>query len=89
MSRMYRREERETTQGMTSQLLGSIWMMYNKDSCLIKQPPYHLPHAYHEQVQEQLEMLESGIIDESTSEWASPIVIVHKKDRTLRLGVDY
>ena len=39
-----------------------------------------LPHAYRETVQSELkEMLESGIIDKSTSEWASPIVLVRKK----------
>ena len=46
----------------------------------VKQPPYRLPYAYRQQVQEELaDMLESGIIEESSSEWASPIVLVHKK----------
>ena len=56
----------------------------------IKQPPYRLPYAYRQEVQEELEeMLENGIIEESGSEWASPMVLVHKKDGSLRLCVDY
>ena len=56
----------------------------------VKLPPYRLPHAYREQVRKELdEMLDSGIIEKSTSEWASPIVLVKKKDGTLRMCVDY
>ena len=34
-------------------------------------------------------MQESGIIEPSTTEWSSPIVLVKKKDGTLRMCVDY
>ena len=39
---------------------------------------------------EELEDMEkNGIIEKSESEWASPLVIVAKKDRGVRLCVDY
>lgn len=34
-------------------------------------------------------MLQEGLIEESQSEWASPMVIVRKKDMSLRICVDY
>ena len=56
----------------------------------VRLPPYRLPHAYRESVKKELkEMQEQGIIEPSTSEWASPVVLVKKKDGALRLCVDY
>ena len=55
-----------------------------------RQPPYRLPHAYREKIQQELETMEAeGIVESSSSEWASPIVLVKKKDNSLRLCVDY
>lgn len=53
-------------------------------------PPYRLPHAYRDIVKTELEEMErDGIIEPSSSEWAFPIVLVKKKDGTLRMCVDY
>ena len=61
-----------------------------KEASPIKQPPYRIPYAYREEVKQELkEMLNAGIIEESNSEWASPIVLVRKKDKSLRLCVGY
>ena len=55
----------------------------------IRLPPYRLPHAYRETVQKELkEMMESGTIEKSSSEWAAPIVLV-VKDGSIRMCVDY
>eukprot|EP00731_Ephydatia_muelleri_P022383 Em0014g974a len=56
----------------------------------VRRPPYRLPHAYKELVKKELEdMLENDIIETTSSEWASPIVMVKKKDGSLRMCVDY
>ena len=56
----------------------------------VRLPAYRIPHAYREQVRQEIEeMLEAGTIEPSSSEWSSPIVLVKKKDGTLRICVDY
>jgi len=56
----------------------------------IKQVAYRLPYAYQKAVKEELQEMErDGIIEPSTSGWASPIVLIRMKDGTLRLCVDY
>lgn len=55
-----------------------------------RQPPYQIPHVYCETVKQKLdEMLEAGLISKLRSEWSSPIVLVKKKDDTIRLCIDY
>ena len=49
------------------------------DAAPVGLPPYRLPHAYCEQVQQELkEMLHHGIIEPSQSDWAAPMVLVKK-----------
>ena len=56
----------------------------------ISQRPYRVPVAYEQEVNNQLELLQrDGIISLSKSPWASPMVVVKKKDNSLRLCVDY
>ncbi len=55
-----------------------------KGSRAIRQAPYRLAHAYREIVRQELkEMSEANIIE------PSPIVLVRKKDETMRFCVDY
>lgn len=52
--------------------------------------PYRLSHHEREQVRNMVdEMLSAGIIRESTSEYASPIILVRKPDGSLRMCIDY
>ena len=56
----------------------------------IRQSPRRLPYAYRKEVDTQIEeMLGQGVIQPSTSPWASPIVLVKKKDGSFRFCVDY
>lgn len=56
----------------------------------VQLPPYQLPQTYRETVAKELKAMEqSGIIEKSNSEWASPIVLDRKKDGSIRICVDY
>ena len=56
----------------------------------IKQRPYRTPLSQQKVVDEAVEeMLSKGIIEKSSSPWASPIVLVKKKDGSTRFCVDY
>lgn len=52
--------------------------------------PYRLSHHEREKVRTMVDdMLEAGIIRESVSNYASPIILVRKKDGNLRMCIDY
>ena len=60
------------------------------DVAPIRQKPYRIPYSQREVVQKELDkMLQAGVIRPSTSPWASPIVLVPKKDGAVRFCVDF
>ena len=55
-----------------------------------RQVPYRMGPVRRQAASEEIKsMLDKGIIEPATSEWASPIVLVPKKDGQLRFCVDY
>ena len=60
------------------------------DHSPIRQPPHRTPMVYRDKIEQLVdEMQGRGIIQPSTSPWASPVVLVPKKDGSLRFCVDY
>ncbi|XP_067944465.1 uncharacterized protein [Watersipora subatra] len=56
----------------------------------IKQKPYPVPYALREQLQKDLDEMETlGIIQKSQSPYSAPIVLVPKPDGSKRICVDY
>ena len=56
----------------------------------IRQPPCRMPLAQKEEADQAVQDMSSqGLIEPSESPWASPIVLVRKKDGSLRFCVDY
>ena len=56
----------------------------------VRLPPYRVPYTFRDAVEKELaDILKAGILEPSTSEWAAPIVLVKKKDGTLRFCMDY
>ena len=52
----------------------------------VRRPPIHLREAAEAEVQK---MLKDDVIEPSSSPWASPIVLVKKKDGSLQYCIDY
>ncbi|XP_071504670.1 uncharacterized protein [Diadema antillarum] len=56
----------------------------------IKSKPYPLPHALRDKVREEVQkMIDLNIIEPSSSPYASPVVMVKKKDGAIRFCCDY
>ncbi|XP_072164915.1 uncharacterized protein [Diadema setosum] len=56
----------------------------------IRSKPYPLPHALRQVVKDEIkEMMDLGVIEQSSSPYASPIVLVKKKDGSNRFCCDF
>ncbi|MDI9312181.1 MAG: reverse transcriptase domain-containing protein [Limnohabitans sp.] len=61
-----------------------------EDSLPVKQNPYRTSSKEKNIITETVqELLNAGIIEESSSPWCSPVVIVPKKDGSYRMCIDY
>ncbi|KAG1929738.1 gag-pol fusion protein [Pimephales promelas] len=61
-----------------------------KDPTPSRQRPYRIPERLLTPLKTEIEtMIQLGVIEPSVSEWSSPIVIVPKKDHTLRVCIDF
>ena len=60
------------------------------DDTPIRCKPYPLPYAMREELRNEVDtMLEMGVVRPSTSPYASPMVMVKKKDGSNRMCVDF
>ncbi|XP_029902664.1 uncharacterized protein LOC115355879 [Myripristis murdjan] len=60
------------------------------DDVPVSQPYRRIPPNQYKEVREHIsELLKKGVIQESSSPYASPVVLVRKSDGSLRLCVDY
>jgi len=60
------------------------------DSPPVRQLPRQVPYVLRSEITRMVDdMLQAGVVQESSSPWASPIVLVRKKDSTLCFCVDY
>ena len=60
------------------------------DHAPINQAPFRVSYFERKAIEEQIyKMLELGIIEPIISPWTSPVVIVSKRDKSLRFCVDY
>jgi hypothetical protein len=60
------------------------------DSKPIKVPPRTVPLAQKHIIEEEVhKMLEKDIIEPSSSAWAAPVVLIKKKDNSIRFCLDY
>ena len=75
------------TPGFTSLVQHKIRLMKNVP---VRQKSYRIPERLIPVLQKEIKlMLELGIIEVSCSEWCSPIVLVPKKDGSLRFCIDF
>lgn len=78
---------------VTNLMEHSITLKENVTPVYVK--PYRIPHALKPEVDRQIQqMLDNDIIEETISEWSSPVLLVPKKidksnEKKWRLVIDY
>ncbi|GFN86510.1 retrovirus-related pol polyprotein from transposon 297 [Plakobranchus ocellatus] len=73
--------------GLTTTIHHVIRLSTNE---IIRTKPYPLPFASQEFIKTEIsQLLSLGVIEHSTSPYCSPVVIVKKKDGSLRLCIDF
>uniref|UniRef100_A0A3B3HAG4 Gypsy retrotransposon integrase-like protein 1 n=3 Tax=Oryzias latipes TaxID=8090 RepID=A0A3B3HAG4_ORYLA len=61
-----------------------------KDGAVVKRRSYRLPERLLTNLKEEVDlMLSLGVIEPSKSEWCSPVVLVPKKDGSIRFCIDF
>jgi hypothetical protein len=64
--------------------------IFTGDAAAVKQPPRRFPRSKRQAAEDEIQrMLDMGVIEPSDSPWASPVVLVTKRDGSLRFCVDY
>ena len=64
-----------------------VYTIHTGDHPPIKQQPYRSPMIYREKLPQMID--KQGVVQPSSSPWASPVVLVPKKDGDLRFCIDY
>ena len=69
---------------------GKLFKIDTGNATPIRCMPRPVPHHKKVEIDKQIdEMLRKGLIEPSDSEWASPVLMVGKKDGSLRFCIDY
>ena len=80
-------ESKDGELGQTSEVQHKI---NTGDARPIKQAPRRIPIHLRDEVDKAMkEMIDKGVIEPSDSPWSSPVVLVRKKDGSLRFCIDY
>ena len=60
------------------------------DAQPVRMKPYRIPHAWDKEISDQVQqMLDNGIIRPSSSPWNAPVILVKKKDDSMRFVCDF